>query len=106
MSEPMTPTQGRGGDSLRITVPEPGTPGTPGGTKSLHRELHEVRARLESERAAAVLERREAQRLRSELSARRERERYETTGGLLVKLARLTRLLQRAPPLISQPVNV
>jgi len=80
---------------------------SPNGASSLRRELLEVRARLEAERVAAASERQESRRLRSELSARRDRERWDQSDGIIVKLARLTRILH-SRPLLQQhrPVHV
>jgi hypothetical protein len=103
---PSSPSQ-----RLSVTIPEPTTPNsgvaTPMG--NLRKELHEARARLETERSVLAKERLEAKRLRAELSARRERERWQQGAGLFVKFARLSRIWSRGPtPQLprSTPVNV
>jgi len=96
---------------LTITGAEPrspnGTVATPMG--NLKKELQEARARLESERSVLAKERLEAKRLRAELSARRERERWQQGSSFLVKIARLSRMWGRGPSRqlpTSAPVNV
>lgn len=103
LDEPLTPLTGRDGD-----VCDPGTPRSGGSaaadarrrlgsptTMSLRRELEEARIRLDNERTFLEQERREAQRLRQELDARRQREQWQQSSGILYRLVHLTRLWHR-----------
>jgi hypothetical protein len=74
---------------------------------SLKRELEETRERLESERSVLAQERREAQKLRQELTVRRDREKWQGGSGILVQLAKISRIWQRSPIVPRHlPVNV
>ena len=86
----------------------PDSPMSPRSTSNLRKELQEACLRLENEKAIVSAERREAARLRQELSARRDREKWQHSAGLFVKFAQLTRLWHtpKARALGSSPVNV
>jgi len=95
-------------ERLSISIPtrpqeEPATP-----TTSLRRELLETRKKLEDEQSVLARERQEAERLRQELSARRDREKWKQGEGIFVKIAKFGRILQRRKPQIqnSRPLNV
>jgi len=92
--------------SESLSIPE--SPMSPRSTFNLRRELQEAHVRLENEKAIVAAERREAARLRQELAARRDREKWQQSAGLFVKFAQLTRLwhVPRAAALESAPVNV
>ena len=85
-----------------------GMDGVPTTPTRLQRELQETRRRLESAESERAREKAEMVRLRAELGARREREKWQQNAGLLVRLVRMTRIWQRGPPALPshRPVNV
>lgn len=99
-------------DPSSVPLPQspsiPDSPMSPRSTSNLRKELQEACLRLENEKAIVSAERREAARLRQELSARRDREKWQHSAGLFVKFAQLTRLWHtpKARALGSSPVNV
>ena len=107
---PSTPSRSEGGGpGVGLTIEAVGgggVGGVPTTPTRLQRELQETKRRLESAESERAREKAEMMRLRAELGARREREKWQQSSGLLVRIVRMTRIWQRGPPALPSHAPV